>query len=230
VKFSRRKIRSWRAALPCLLALLLTACGTDHSGPTPRTTSLKSVAAPARPFTITPTTLTAVGWGSTHTLIYSSQPGQPATFAGQLADSSVTSITLTEDRGAPLTSVNTAYYTKTPRRLLGETISTPDGSVTLMILESTPLPATLTVGDSGLLYSGNYLQGGAIVGRLTATYKVGAFDCGAVLLEIISRGKLKGETLSGAVVYTVDTAGNLNLVQMRLAWGWWSQITFEAAG
>jgi hypothetical protein len=228
VRFPRDKVRRWRAALPCLLALLLTACGSDHSGPTPRTTSLKSVAAPERPFRIAPTTLTAVQWSYTDTLTYSEQPGQPAMFAGQVANSSVVTLTLTEDGGPPLTSINTAYYVETPYRLLGETVSTPDGSITLLIVQSMPLPATLTVGDAGLLYSGNFTQGDAIVGQLTATYKVGAFDCGAVLLSLTANGRLKGESVSSALIYSVNAAGHVKLVQVNLKVGW-TRLSFGGA-
>ena len=203
------------------LVLALVACGGggSSSAPPPPVPHLQSAKAPQQPFNIQSTTLSATVNGSTYTAIFSQTPNSgTVTFNGQVAYSSVTSLTILQNGVTVAAETSTDYYLENPYTPLG-TSGTVNGNGWVFIFNSvTPLPTTLNVGDSGPLGSGTYYDSvtNAMIGSLTSTYSVRANDSTSLLLNVYASGTLNGNQESETLTYTVDASGNiaLSLVQV----------------
>lgn len=183
--------------------------------------TLQSAQAPAEPFNVPQTTLTATINGMTYTVTYSSTANQgTTTFNGQTANSSTVSVTITQQDGTTLANeTSTEYYTTSPFTLLGTSGTTAGTSYTLMVNSVNPLPSMLTVGATGTLFSGNYTASGSttVSGMLTETYSVTAGTTANTLtLTIESDGTLNGQTVSDSTVFSVDAMGNIQLQSVKV--------------
>ena len=90
--------------------------------------NLESAPAPAEPFNIPSTTLTASSDGNSYTAIYSETPNNGTTmFDGQEANSSTISLAITENGTPIVTESDTAYYLENPYQPLGLTLSSNGG-------------------------------------------------------------------------------------------------------
>jgi hypothetical protein len=85
-----------------------------------------------------------------------------------------------------------------------------------------PLPATLTVGDSGQLASGSYsiagLSGAPTAGTFAETYSVSANNATTVKLTLTTTGSPLAQqaTDTEVEVFTVDASGRITLVSIQL--------------
>jgi hypothetical protein len=200
----------------CVAALLasLVACGGGGSsgGPSAQQ-NLQSARAPAQPWTIPSTTLTATdSSGNTWTVTFSQIPNAgTVTFNGQTAFTSNQSLTVLENGVTVGTEVTTAYYLENPFVALGLSGST-NGQAWIYVLNSTdPLPDSLTVGASGPVGSGTYYDANtmAMLGSLTTTYAVSENDSTTLLLNEYGSGSINGNAESETITYTVDASGNI---------------------
>src|SRR5271168_242790 len=116
-----------------LLLIVLAACGgggssavgvfeASQSNPMPQ--NLQTEPAPAEPFSIYQTALSASSGGNTYAGTYSETPNQGTTmFDGQEANSSTISLTITENGTPIVTEIETVYYLENPYQPLGLTLS-----------------------------------------------------------------------------------------------------------
>jgi hypothetical protein len=133
---------------------MLSACGGGGGGGTPPPANLSSApgeaALAAYLQTSHQTTLTASDTsGNSYTLQISSQPNSgTTTFNGAApAYSTVDTLTLSKNGVVAASNISTGYYLLNPYVPLGTTDST--GTPYQLVTSSTPLPATLNVGNSG---------------------------------------------------------------------------------
>jgi hypothetical protein len=218
---SRRKGAHMKPVITLLLLTALAAgCGGGGYGGgsgMPQVQSLQSASTPAQPYTVAAKMLTASANGVTYTATYSETPnGGTAMFNGQVAHSSTITITVQANGAQVVSQTSTAYYLENPYMPLGLTETTNGTTYEFLFTSISPLPTTLTVGDSGLLGSGNYtVQGSQVsVGSLTETYAVTARDATTVMLSVTANGTLNGTAVSDTVNYSVDAMGNLALVSV----------------
>jgi hypothetical protein len=166
-----------------LLLIVLTACGGGGGGggggsamqSSSPPQNLESAPAPAEPFNIPSTTMTASSGGNSYAGTYSETPNKGTTmFDGQEANSSTISLTITENGSPIVTEIETAYYLENPYQPLGLTLSYNGGQFDFLYNSTNPLPSTLTVGGSGPLGSGTYyaVNTNNAIGSLTETYSV----------------------------------------------------------
>jgi hypothetical protein len=181
--------------------------------------SLKSAPAPAQPYNIATTQLTAMYQGVTYTAMYSETPNSgTATFDGHQASSSTISITVSAN-GAPLAAeTSIAYFLQNPFSPLGLMETINGVSYDLIFTTQNPLPAMLSVGDSGTLLTGTFYVAGnpATVGTLTETWSVAANDADTVLFTVASTGTLNGASVSDTVTYSVDAEGTIAIVSVTV--------------
>jgi hypothetical protein len=209
------------AVVVTALLLALSACGGggSSSDPPPQP-NLKSARAPQQPYNIASTTLTATdGSGNTYTAIVSQTPNSgTVTFNGQMAYSSVLSLTVLQNGATVATDTTTYYYLENPCSPLGIAGSTSGSQWYVLFNSSTPLPTTLTVGDSGPLGSGNYYDAttNVEIGSLTATYSVTANDAASLLLNTYASGMINGIAVSETITYRVDASGNISLSSVQV--------------
>ena len=210
-----KKVLIWSAVL---LGALSDGCGggggdggsTTQSSPSspspPVSQNLESVPAPAEPFSIYPTTISASSGGNSYTGTYSETPNKGTTmFDGQVANSSRISLTVTENGSPIVTEIDTAYYLENPYQPLGLTLSYNGGQFDFLYNSTTPLPSTLTVGDAGPLGSGTYyvVNTNDAIGSLTETYSVTSTS-NWVLLNTYATGTINGQSISQMISYVVN--------------------------
>jgi hypothetical protein len=205
-------------AFPGLLLIALTACGGggDSGGGAVNATQLnltqpvlESVPAPAEPFTIDPTSLGTSSGGNSYAGTYTETPNEGTTmFAGQEANSSTITLTITEN-GAPIvTEIETTYYLENPYQPLGLTLSYNGGQFDFLYNSTNPLPSMLTVGGSGPLGTGTYyaVNTNNAIGSLTETYSVAETSTGSfVLLNTSATGTLNGQSISQTISYALNS-------------------------
>src|SRR5689334_15677853 len=131
----RKRGRAMKPALAwcfVLLGALTSGCGggggdamqSSSAQANPMPQNLKSAPAPAEPFTIPSTTLSASSGGNFYAGIYSETPNQGTTmFDGQKANSSTISLVITENGTPIVTEMDTVYYLEKPYQPLGLTLS-----------------------------------------------------------------------------------------------------------
>jgi hypothetical protein len=203
-------------------AASMTGCGggsSDYSSSNPQATqNLQSATPPAEPWTIPTTTLTATdSSGNTYTLTVSNTPGGSMTFNGQIADTSVLAVSVSENGVLVSTDDTTAYYLTDPYTPLGLSGTTNGVAWTATVASYTPLPATLTVGSSGSLFSANYEDSsGDLLGGLTETYTVTADTPSDLLLNIDASGSVDGTSLAQTLTYSVTSSGAVSLAQAQI--------------
>lgn len=214
--------------MPVVLAavVLLSACGGDGggTGTTDNSTAmgsgssaappLQSAPAPAQPFNVPPTTLGTTVSGMGFTLTYSNIPNSGVTtFNGQSANSSAITVTVQQGGTTLTTDSSTDYYLLNPFTPLGITGTASGTAYTLDLNSVNPLPATLTVGASGTLFTGNYLATGTstVIGMTTQTFSVTAGTASAITLTIKDDGTINGQAVTDSTVFAVDSMGNLTL-------------------
>jgi hypothetical protein len=198
--------------------LALSACGGSDSsdgGAKP----LQPVRSPALPINIASTTLTGTVNGAAVTVDFreTSNTGT-ATFDGQMAETGSVSLTVLEGPTPLLTSMATTYYLMNPYSLLGEVITVNGVTETALTTSSDPLPATLTVGETGSVSSVTYYaaDGTTVIGSLTETYAVAANDAQSVKLSLYGAGTVNGVQSSQTEVYTVNSNGGVALVEIDI--------------
>ena len=178
-----------------------------QSSPPPQ--NLQSEPAPAHPFTIYSTSLSASSGGNSYAGTYSETPNQGTTmFDGKVANSSTISLTITE-KGSPIvTEVDTVYYLENPYQPLGLTLSSNGVQYNFLYNSSDPLPSTLTVGGSGPLGSGTYfvVNSNDAIGSLAETYAVASSPLGgsSILLTTYATGTVNGQSISEAIGYVIN--------------------------
>jgi len=204
-----------------LVTAAVTSCGGGggSSGTAPAQ-NLHAANSPAQPMEIASTTLTATDTsGNTWTVTYSAAAGGMAMFNGQNANTTVIGLTVSENGTVIATEDSTAYYLSNPYSPLG-LVGTTNGTAFMFLITSfTPLPSTLTVGDSGPLFSGTYYDGTGmnVTGSLTETYTVTADSPTAVFLNINGTGSNNGSQISETEVFSVTNSGAVTLVEVKLA-------------
>jgi hypothetical protein len=163
--------------------------------------------------------LTASANGNTYSLTYSVTTNSVTNmFDGQMAQSSVISVTLAENGTTLPTQTTTAWYLTNPYMPLGLS-GTANGTAFDLIFNSIdPLPATLMVGQSGPLASGTFYAPGTNValGTLTMTYAVEANTASTLLLKISSSATLSGYPLPEVIAYAVDASGHTSLSSIQI--------------
>ena len=188
-----------------------------QSSATPQ--NLESAPAPAEPFNISSATLTASSGGNAYTAIYSQTPNNGTTmFAGQEANSSTISLTITKNGSPIVTEIDTAYYLENPYQPLGLTLSSNGGQFDFLYNSINPLPSTLTVGGSGPLGSGTYyvVNTNNGIGSLTETYSVTSNDASTVLLTTHATGTVNGQSISETINYVVSASGAVELDSVEI--------------
>jgi hypothetical protein len=210
------------ACLALASAAITGGCGgagSDYSASNPQPTqNLQSATPPAQPWTIPSTTLTATdSSGNTYSLTVSNNPGGSMTFNGQVADTSALALSVTENGVLASTEDTTAYYLTDPYSPLGLSGSTNGVAWIAVVTSYTPLPATLTVGSSGSLFSANYEDSmGNVLGGLTETYTVAADTPTDLLLNIDASGSVNGTSVAQTLTYSITSSGAVSLVQAQI--------------
>jgi hypothetical protein len=218
-------------AFPGPLLIALTACGDGVDGvdagggvasamPSSQAPQeLESAPAPAEPFNIPSTLFGASSGGNSYAATYSATPNNGTTmFAGQEANSSTISLTITENGSPIVTEIDTVYYLENPYQPLGLTLSSNGGQFSFLYNSYNsynsvnPLPSMLTVGGSGPLGSGTYyvVNTNNDIGSLTETYSVASNDDSSVLLTTYATGTVKGQSISETITYAVNTSGGID--------------------
>jgi hypothetical protein len=132
-------------------------------------------------------------------------------FKGQMANTSVLTLTVSEQNDTVVSTENTtAYYLTNPYAPLGFSGTTNGVPWTATVTSFTPFPATLTAGTSGPLLSANYQDGlGNVIGGLTETYTVTACCATAVDLSIESASTLNGTSETRTFSFVVTSTGTI---------------------
>jgi hypothetical protein len=193
--------------------------GSDYSASNPQPTqNLQSVSTPAEPWTLPSTTLTATdSSGNTYSLTLSNTPAGSMTFNGQVADTSVLALSVSENGVLVSTDDTTAYYLTDPYSPLGLSGTTNGVAWTAVVTSYTPFPATLTVGSSGSVFSANYEDSmGDVIGGLTETYTVTADTPSDLLLNIAASGSINGTSVAETLTYSITSSGALSLAQAQI--------------
>jgi hypothetical protein len=199
-----------------LFLIVLTGCGGGGGGgggvgsamqSSLPPQNLESVPAPAEPFSIDPTTLSASSGGNSYAGTYTETPNNGTTmFDGQEANSSTISLTITENGTPIVTEIETVYYLENPYQPLGLTLSYNGGQFDLLYNSTNPLPSTLTVGGSGPLGTGTYyaVNTNNAIGSLTETYSVSVTSAGSfVLLNTYATSTINGQSISQTISYAL---------------------------
>jgi len=202
-----------QSAIGIAVGTLLAACGGgggSSSDTPPAQQNLQSIAVPAQPWTFPTTTLTATdSSGNTYTVDASNVAGGSMTFNGQVADTAVETITISENGVVLSTSATTAYYLMNPYAPLGLTGSANGTDYTFVVTSFSPYPTMFTVGSTGPVLSGNYEDStGNVIGSLTETYTVTADSDSALFVNIIGAGTLNGNAVSETVTYALADVGS----------------------
>jgi hypothetical protein len=198
-------------AVPGLLLIVLTACSGGRGGaysatqssPSPQT--LETLPAPVEPFSVDPTTLSASSGGSSYAGTYTETPNNGTTmFAGQEANSSTISLTITENGTPIVIEIETVYYLENPYQPLGLTLSYNGGQFDFLYNSTNPLPSTLIIGGSGPLGSGTFygVNSNDAIGSLTETYSVTSSN-GWLLLNVNATGTINGLSISQTISYVL---------------------------
>jgi len=181
---------------------------------------MNSAPRPSEPFSVPSTTLSASANGNTYSLTYSVTTNSVTNmFDGQMAQSSVLSVTLGENETTLPTQTTTAYYLTNPYVPLGFSGTAANGTAFELIFNSiNPYPATLRVGQSGPLASGTFYSPGTNValGSVTMTYAVEANNASTLLLKIASSATLTGYPLPEVIAYAVDASGHMSLSSIQI--------------
>jgi len=202
-----------KIAIGIAVGTLLAACGGGGDAPSdtpPAQQNLQSIAAPAQPWTFPTTTLTAMdSSGNTYTVDASNVAAGSMTFNGQVADTAVETVTISENGVVLSTSATTAYYLMNPYTPLGLSGSASGTTYTFVVTSFSPFPAMLTVGSSGPVFSGNYEDSmGNVIGSLSETYSVTADSDSALFVNINVAGTLNGSPVSETITYTLADVGS----------------------
>ncbi len=215
-----------------VLAGLLTSCGGGGGGNTPPPpANLNSAPGEAALINYVMTehqkSLYASNGGTTYNLEVDSVPnGGTTTFNGAApAASRVETVTLNENGGRVANSISTAYFLLNPYVPLGEVSST--GSPYGVVTSSSPVPTTLTVGNSGAFYTQIFYHDSmmsVIDANVTVTYSVRANNSTTLLWCLDST--VSDVTAQGAAdgladgteydCYIVDAEGNATLVSVTM--------------
>jgi hypothetical protein len=200
-------------ALPGLVMIWLSACGGSGSGYTAPQENLLaqppppvSYPAPPEPFSIDPPTLSASSDGNSYTGTYTEAPNNGTTvFDGQEANSSAISLTISENGSPIITEDETVYYLENPYQPLGMTLSYNGVQYDFLYTSTTPMPAMLTIGDSGPLGSGIFYAPNTnnAVGSLTQTYTVTS-NGNFVFLNINATGTAAGQSINQTISYVIN--------------------------
>jgi hypothetical protein len=198
----------------CQMSMSMSNCSSSSA-----TQQMNSAPRPSEPFSIPSTTLTASANGNTYSLTYSVTANSgSASFDGQMAQSSVISVTVAEN-GTPLpTQTTTAWYLTNPYVPLGLS-GTANGTAFEVIFNSiNPFPSTLTVGESGTLASGTFYTPGSntAIGSLSVTYAVEANNSSSLLLKVSSSATVATNPLPEVIAYAVDASGHLSLSSIQI--------------
>ena len=192
--------------------------GGSYSGSSPMPMqNLQSATAPSQPMNVTSTTLSTTYGGNNYSVTVSNTPGGMMMFNGQMADTSVLTLTLTKNGTVVSTDNTTAYYLTNPYSPLGLSGTTNGVAWTAIITSFTPFPATLAVGSSGTLLAATYRDSmGNAIGSLTETYTVTADSPTAVFVNINGSGTLNGTPATDTLIYSVTSTGTIALVQLQI--------------
>ncbi len=177
--------------------------------------------------------------GNQYAIQFTSQPNAAtSTFNGKApAYSTMDTLSLEENGVLIANSISTSYYFLNPYVPLGKTFSigTPYGLVT----SSTPIPATLNVGNTGPVYSLTYYHDStmtAIDANETVTYSVDANNATTLLMclnFVLSDVTLVGGAdglVPGAEetdCYSVDASGSATLVSIAITVSTGEMLTFK---
>lgn len=202
-----------------LAALAIAGCGGGGSSSPAPQPNLKSAMTPSQPMDTPSTMLTATDTsGNTYSVTYSSTPGGMVMFNGQNASTSTIGLTISENGAVIATEDSTAYYLTNPYSPLGLSGTTNGVAWTALITSYTPLPSTLTVGDSGALSSVTYYDGAmANIGSLTETYTVTEDSPTDLFLKINAAGSINGVQETETLTYAVASDGTVQgLVEAQI--------------
>jgi hypothetical protein len=188
--------------------------GSGSGNPQP-TENLASISTPPQPWTIPATTLSASdSSGNTYSLSISNvNPGGTVTYQGQVADTVVLGLGLSENGAVLQTESTTLFYATNPFDPLGlsGSLELPGSTVpyTAAITSFTPFPATLTVGSSGPVLTATYKDtSGTVIGTLTETYTVTADSPSALFVNIDTSGTLNGSAIGQTISYSLSDTGS----------------------
>jgi hypothetical protein len=163
-------------------------------------------------------TLTATDSGNTFTAQLSNAPNSgTTTFNGSApAYSTVQTVTFEENGVVAANSITTVYYLLNPYMDLGNVSST--GSPYAVVMSFSPLPGTVSVGDSGAFETVSYYHDStqtALDADQTVTYTVSANDSTTLLVcldstisNVTAQGMADGMANgTESDCYTVNAAG-----------------------
>jgi hypothetical protein len=226
------KADSWGAAY-CVFGILLTGCGGSGGGDgraTPAgTANLTSVPGETALVHYLQTshqnTFNASNGGNAYSLLSTSVPiAGTTTFNGSApAYIRVATVAISSDGTLVANNIWIDYFLLNPYVPLGEVSST--GSPYGVVTSSSPVPATLAVGDSGAVYALTFFHDATmrvIDANTTVAYSVKANDSATLLLclnsvvaDVTGQGTADGlADGSASDCYTVDSAGNATLVSI----------------
>lgn len=171
--------------------------------------------------------LSASNGGNTYTLQFSNVPNDWITrFNGSApAYSRLYRVNLGRDGTLVANVIFTEYFLLNPYAPLGQVSST--GSPYGVVTSSSPVPAVLTVGNSGSYYALTFYHDATmsvIEANVSVTYSVKANDSTTLLLcldstvsDVTAQGTADGLTASTeSDCYTVDSAGDVSLASVTL--------------
>ncbi len=166
--------------------------------------------------------------GDSYTILLSSKPkAATSTFNGEApAYSTVDTLTMEKNGVTVANSISTSYYLLNPYVPLGKTFST--GTPYGLVTSSTPIPATLNVGNTGPVDNLTYYHDsttGFVDANETDTYSVIVNNSTTLLmcLNIVLSDVTVVGTADGLApntemdCYSVDASGTANLVSIVLA-------------
>jgi hypothetical protein len=182
------------------------------------TPHMNSAPRPQEPLAVPSTTLTASANGNSYSLTYSLTANSGANmFDGQMANSGSIALTVLENGTTAGTENATAYYLTSPYTPLGLAGTVKGTAFEIIFTSIDPLPATLTVGDSGPLASGTFYSPGTntALGSLTITYSVEANNSSTLLLKVSSSATLAANPLPDVIAYAVDASGHTTLSSVQ---------------
>ena len=227
-------LRSGWAIAVFSLAVLVAACGGGGaSGDSSSTVSSNLNSAPGETALVHyllashENGLTASNGGNTYTLQLSNAPNDWVTrFNGAApAYSRLYRVNLGRNGTLVANVIFTEYFLLNPYAPLGQVSST--GSPYGVVTSSSPVPAVLTVGNSGSYYALTFYHDATmsvIEANVSVTYSVKANDSTTLLLcldstvsDVTAQGTADGLTDSTeSDCYTVDSAGDVSLASVTL--------------
>lgn len=145
----------------------------------------------------------------TMTVNYQYNPGT-TTFNNQAVSTGTMTTTLAAS-GVSDTEIDVGYFTTAPFIQVGNTIT--NGSYTTSVLNtSSPFPATLSVGTTGLIGTYTNYNGSAVYSTETDTYAVTPLSPTAIQVCVNSTETTSSGASNGSQCYSIDAQGNVALI------------------